>query len=131
MRLNTDLNGVISLKACQTKNKKSEKKIIWNVHHISLSDAQKLKLLTVYRKENRLIDCLQRMGAPQKPLLQQTMKHTWIVKAASYVTIGFQDDRNNNYVKNMLEFNHRNIINIKLYLNFEVYLCGNLNVNFD
>lgn len=136
VRSNSDLNAVVTTVA-QEKPQITLNKIIWKVPHISLSDTQKLKFLQYIERGRDLPIAFRCWELHEYPLLQQTMMHTWSVKAASqlekprFIIIAFQTNRKNLNSSNMSEFDHCNITNMKVYLNSEVYPYDNLNLNFD
>lgn len=136
IRSNSDLNAVFSTVA-QEKPKITINKMIWKVPHISLSDTQKLKFLQYIETGRDLPIAFRNWELHEYPLLQQTMTHTWAVKAASqlekprFIIIGFQTNRKNHISTDMSEFDHCNITNMKVYLNSEVYPYDNLNLNFN
>lgn len=136
IRSSTDMNAAFSSKP-EEKPKVVINKIIWKVPHISLSDAQKLKFLKYIERGSELPIAFRSWELHEYPLVAQAMSHSWTVKAASqlekprYIIVGFQTNRKGNVVKNMAEFDHCNLTNMKVYLNSEVFPYDNLNINFD
>lgn len=98
IRSNSDLNAVFNSND-QEKPKIIINKIIWKVPHISLSDSQKIKFLQYIERGQDLPIAFRSWELHELPLLQQTMTHTWAVKAASQlekpriVIVGFQTNR--------------------------------------
>ncbi|KMQ84574.1 hypothetical protein RF55_17527 [Lasius niger] len=71
------------------------------------------------------------------PLLHNTIKHSWTVKAASqlekprYVIFALQTGRKNAMSKEIAIFDNCQLTNVKLYLNSEVYSYDDMNLDFD
>ncbi|XP_044575160.1 uncharacterized protein LOC123258968 [Cotesia glomerata] len=69
------------------------------------------------------------------PLLPATTNHIWTIKTTNqlekprFVILGFQTARKNQSNQNASEFDHCSITDIKLFLNYQSYPYGNLNLN--
>lgn len=69
------------------------------------------------------------------PLLPTSQMQTWTIKTSSqfekprHVILAFQTNRKYQDDKNMSQFDHCNISNVKLFLNSENYPYENLNLN--
>lgn len=136
IRSSSDNNAVISSKVNE-KLKIELHKILWRIPHIQVADTEKLRLLKYIEKGRDLELAFRSWELHELPVLQKTTKHTWNVKASSqlekprFVIVAFQTDRKNNVNKNMSQFDHCNLTNIKLYLNSEMYPYDNVIFNFD
>ena len=71
------------------------------------------------------------------PLLPKTSSHVWTVKTSTqleksrFVILGFQTNRKSNTSRSSSYFDHCNLTNVKLFLNYKCYPYGNLNLNID
>lgn len=136
IRSNSDHNAIINSVTTET-NKVEIEKIMWKMPHISVADAERLKLLSLLEQGSELEIGFRNWELYEYPLLQNTQSHTWTVKSATqlekprYVIIGFQTNRKNKLSVNSSKFDHCNLTNIKLYLNSEIFPYDNLNLNFD
>lgn len=136
IRSSTDINAVISTKVGE-KPKIVLYKLFWRIPHVQVADNEKLQLFKYIEKGRDLELAFRSWELHELPVLQQTTKHTWNVKASSqlekprYIIVAFHTNRKNNVEKNMSQFNHCNLTNIKLYLNSEMYPYDHLNFNFE
>ncbi len=134
VRSNSDLN------AFQSDQKETYKlklnKVLWKMPHITVSDYQKLKLFKQFESNKDLTIAFRKWELHEHPQLQQSKVHTWAVKSSSqlekprFIIIGFQTDLKNKQEKNMSTFNHCNLVNLKVYLNSEMFPYDNLNLDF-
>ncbi|XP_029679992.1 uncharacterized protein LOC115245705 [Formica exsecta] len=81
--------------------------------------------------------CFRSWDLYEFPLLHNTSKHSWTVKAASqlekprYVIYALQTGRKNAVSKDITTFDDCKLTNVKLYLNSEFYPYDDLNLDFD
>ncbi|XP_074025817.1 uncharacterized protein isoform X1 [Leptinotarsa decemlineata] len=135
IRTSSDVNSVISTKDNE-KPKVNLTKILWRIPHVQVSDTEKLRLLKYIEKGRDLEIAFRSWELHEYPLLQQTMTHSWNVKASNqlekprFIIVAFQTQRKNQIKKNISHFDHCNITNIKLHLNSDVYPYDNMNLNF-
>lgn len=136
IRSNSDTNAIIN----STENESVKvvlNKILWKMPHISVSDVERLKLVDYVARNKELEVPFRGWELHEYPLLQETQRHTWNIKTATqlekprFVIVGFHTDRKNKLKKNFSHFDHCNLINMKLYLNSEMFPYDNLNINFD
>lgn len=111
-------------------------KLQWKMPHVTVADDEKIKILKTIQS-NRLIKAsFRNWEIYEYPILPLSNKHAWTVKTVSqlekprYVIVGFQTARKNKNDKNMSEFDHCSMTNMKLFLNSECYPYDNLNLNF-
>lgn len=111
-------------------------KIQWRVPHVSVSDAEKLRLLQIVDKQLDVPLHYRTWELYEYPVLPQNDKQIWSVKASSqlntprYVMIAFQTNRNDRITADKSRFDHCGLSDLKVYLNSECYPYESLNVNF-
>lgn len=112
-------------------------KIQWRIPHVSVSDAEKLKLLKVLDRQQPIQLHYRSWELYEYPVLPTTNNHIWSVKASTslntprYIIVAFQTNRNNQITADKSRYNHCNLSDLKVYLNSECYPYENLNVNFN
>ncbi|XP_029675232.1 uncharacterized protein LOC115242831 [Formica exsecta] len=112
-------------------------KIQWRMSHVILSEVNKLSLLRALESGRYLNMSFRSWDLYEFPLLHNTTKHSWTVKAASqlekprYVIFALQTGRKNAVSKDITTFDDCKLTNVKLYLNSEFYLYDDLNLDFD
>lgn len=135
LRANTNLNALL-LNTGEYVQDIQITKIVWRVPHIKVSDRERVNLLSHLDKNRSLNLMFRNWDLYEYPLLPQTLKHSWSIKTASqiekprYVILGLQTNRKNKVDKDMSQFDHCNIRNVKVFLNSTYYPYENLNVNF-
>lgn len=133
----SDTNSVVTSKAEEKTPNISIGKITWKIEHVKVDDEAKLKLLNYVEHGRDLTIAFRGWELHEYPLLQQTMQHTWNVKAVNqlekprFLIFGLQTNRKNKLEKDVSHFDHCNLTNFKAYLNSEIYPYDNLNVNFN
>lgn len=111
-------------------------KIQWRIPHVSVSDAEKLKLLKVLDRQQPIYLHFRSWDLYEYPVLPTTSNHIWSVKSSSslntprYIIVAFQTNRNNRIAVDKSRYDHCNLSDLKVYLNSESYPYENLNVNF-
>lgn len=111
--------------------------IQWRMPHIILSEVNKLSLLRALESGRYLNMSFRSWDLYEFPLLHNTTKHSWTVKAASqlekprYVIFALQTGRKNAVSKDITTFDDCKLTNVKLYLNSEFYPYDDLNLDFD
>lgn len=111
-------------------------KIQWRIPHVSVSDAEKLKLLKVLDRQQPIPLQYRSWELYEYPTLPTTSNHIWSVKASSslntprYIIVAFQTNRHNRIQADKSRYDHCNLSDLKVYLNSECYPYENLNVNF-
>lgn len=112
-------------------------KIQWRMPHVILSEVNKLSLLRALESGRYLNMSFRSWDLYEFPLLHNTTKHSWTVKAASqlekprYVIFALQTGRKNAVSKDITTFDDCKLTNVKLYLNSEFYPYDDLNLDFD
>lgn len=112
-------------------------KIQWRMPHVILNEINKLSLLRALESGRYLNMSFRSWDLYEFPLLHNTTKHSWTVKAASqlekprYVIFALQTGRKNAVSKEITIFDNCQLTNVKLYLNSEVYPYDDLNLDFD
>lgn len=140
IRSNTDDDAVISTTAAAVADEKIKitlDKIYWKVPHITAGLAQELSL-TKYIDKN--IDTQVAFRSRQLHIisgLNQVTQHSHAIATSTklqtprQVIVGFHTDRAGNPKKNMSEFDHCNIKNLRVYLNTERRPYDNQNTDFE
>lgn len=133
LRSRNDVNALVGDNNISTIN---INKVQWHVPHVSVSDAQKLRLLRIIDKQLDVPLNYRTWELFEYPVLPTNDKHIWSVKASSqlntprFVVIAFQTDRNNRIQADKSRFDHCELSDLKVYLNSECYPYESLNVNF-
>ena len=66
------------------------------------------------------------------PTLPTSTRHVWMVKTSTrFVILGFQTNSQNQNSANASLSDHCNLREVKLFLNSQYYLYGNLNIDID
>ncbi|KAJ8915578.1 hypothetical protein NQ315_012463 [Exocentrus adspersus] len=133
---NSDTNAIINSTENESVNVVLNK-ILWKMPRISVSNVERLKLVGYVARNVELEAAFRGWKLHEYPLLQETQRHTWNIKTATqlekprFVIVGFHTDRKNKSNRNFSHFDHFNLINMKLYLNSEMFPYDNLNINFE
>ncbi|KAL6416448.1 hypothetical protein ACFW04_013464 [Cataglyphis niger] len=112
-------------------------KIQWRMPHVVLNNINKLALLRTLDSGRYLSVAFRSWDLYEFPLLQNTTKHSWAVKAATqlekprYVIFALQSGRKNVLPQVPSIFDNCKLTNVKLYLNSDFYLYDDMNLNFE
>ncbi|CAG9823949.1 unnamed protein product [Phaedon cochleariae] len=115
-------------------------KIEWKIRHVAPSDEQELKLLNrLNRSTTARVKIAYRMwDLYELPTIRETASDIWAVKTTNslerprFIIIGFQNSSNtDDRSKDVTQFTHEGVNNIRLYLNSEVYPYERWNLDFD
>ena len=112
-------------------------KIQWRMPRVTLSEINKLSLLRTLESGKFLSMCFRSWDLYEFPLLQNTTKHSWAVKAATqlekprYVIFALQTGRKNVVSENATQFDACKLTNVKLYLNSDFYPYDDMNLDFE
>src|SRR5699024_1410973 len=135
IRSNTDINAVINPDNPDQKVKIDLHKIFWKMPHISVADAERIRLMDTLSSGRELEIPFRSREFHEYPLLPQTQRHTWPIKTSvekpQYIFFALQTDRKNQIAKDYSQFDHCHLTNVKVYLNDEMYPYDNLNLNFN
>ena len=105
------------------------------VRHVYPNDILKLTLLEDIASNKPIFIPFRSWEIHELPGLRKTKKDVWSVKSMSerarYVIVFFQKDRKDNPKSDITIFDNLDIVDVKLYLNSEVYPYESLNLNFD
>lgn len=135
LRSNTNINAV-KLNTNEILEDISISKIVWRMPHIKLSDRERIQFLRYLEKDRFIKLAFRNWDLYEYPLLPRTTKHTWSIKTTSqlekprFVIIGLQTARKNVGAKDMSQFDHCNLRDIKLFLNSTYYPYESLNIKF-
>lgn len=135
LRSNTNLNA-IKLNANQVLQNLSINNIVWRVPHIKVSDRERINLLKYLEKDKAINLAYRNWDLYEYPLLPQTTKHTWSIKTTSqtekprFVIIGLQTRRKNVTTRDMSQFDHCHLRNVKVFLNSTYFPYESLNSKF-
>ncbi|XP_032673068.1 uncharacterized protein LOC116844971 [Odontomachus brunneus] len=133
----SDANCFVTDQEQQHQPKITLFKVQWRMPHIVLKDVNKLSLLRTLDSDRYLSMAFRSWDLYEYPLLQSTTKHSWAVKAATqlekprYVVFALQNNRKNMLNKDASVFDHCDLTNVKLFLNFEFYPYNDMNLNFE
>ncbi|XP_044005555.1 uncharacterized protein LOC122850479 [Aphidius gifuensis] len=112
-------------------------KIEWLVPYVMLSNRNKIDIMKYIQKDPVISIGFRSWDLYEYPLLPQTTHHIWTVKTATqlekprYVILGFQSNKKKNWLKDVTQFDHCKITNVKLYLNSQIFPYGNLNLDIE
>ncbi|XP_031639727.1 uncharacterized protein LOC116351727 [Contarinia nasturtii] len=109
-------------------------KIHWKIPHIKLSDEGRLLTLKSIERDDSIPMAYRSWDLYDLPVVPQARRNIWKVKTTTqltkprFVVVAFQTITDP--CKNVSEFSHCNISDVKLYLNDERYPYDNLNTSF-
>lgn len=112
-------------------------KIQWKMPHVMLNDVAKLSLLKALNSEKYFSMSFRSWELYELPLLPQTTKHSWTLKASNqmekprYLVHAFQTERKNNMMRNTSHFDACKFTNAKLFLNALSYPYDDINADHD
>lgn len=135
LRSNTDANA-LKLNSNEQLENIEISKIVWRVPHVKVSDKERLSLLKYLEKDRSIFIPFRNWDLYEYPLLPQTTKQSWAVKTSSqlekprFVVVGLQTLRKNNLMKDMSQFDHCNVRDVKVFLNSNYFPYENLNIKF-
>lgn len=135
IRSRSDVNGIHGDNLL--KPKVELYKVQWKMPHVCLEELNKLTLLRILESGQSIPMSFRTWDLYEYPLLQETTKHSWTVKAASYmekprfVIFALQTDRKNKLFGRATTFDHCNITNARLFLNSEMYPYDDMNIDFE
>lgn len=136
IRSRIDLNA-IGGETDNLKPKVNFRKIQWKIPHVTLEELTKLSILRILESGRALNMSFRSWDLYEYPLLQQTTKHSWTVKASSYmekpryVIFALQTNRKNKLTTKMTRFDNCLLTNVRLYLNSEMYPYDDMNLDFN
>jgi hypothetical protein len=136
VRAGTDRNAVVSTFGDTEASEVAITKMSWVIPSVGVNDRARVSLLNVINKDKPIVMPFRSWAYHENPAVPQTTEFTWNITSASplerprYVLIGFQTNRKNRYAANSNQFDHVNIVNLKLFLNTELYPYNNLNLDF-
>jgi hypothetical protein len=111
-------------------------KLNWRMPYVDVSDSTRLQLLRRLQDDKPIELGFRSWQACEKPLNTNTNKIEWQVQTSThmerprYVLLALQTGRRNVATKDIFEFDHCKIRNVKVYLNETSYPYDNLNLNF-
>lgn len=111
-------------------------KIQWRIPHVTVADAEKLKLMQIINKKQNIQLNFRTWELYECPTLPETDKHIWSVKTSSqlhtprFIIVALQTNKNNVITADKSRFDHCQLSDLKVFLNSECYPYENLNVNF-
>ncbi|XP_018561376.1 uncharacterized protein LOC111691840 [Anoplophora glabripennis] len=136
IRGSTDTNAIVGVAGDDEGLRVQLQSVSWKVPHVSVADAERLKLLKYIDRNVELAVPFRSWELHEYPLLTETRTHTWSIKTSSqlekprFIIFGFQVARKNKIDKAMSQFDHCNLTNFKVFLNSDSYPYDNLNVDF-
>ena len=143
IRASNDLDGVYFKDDLEIKVTKKEEpmvvfdKIQWKIPHILVDIPQQLALTKILESNKDLLIGFRSWEIVEYSSLPETTRHTWPVKttnkleSARHVIVAFQENRKEDVVKDMSQFDNVKLTNIRVFLNSERYPYHDLYLNFD
>lgn len=135
LRSNTNLNAV-KLDINDVLDDLTINKIVWRVPHVKVSDRERINLLRFLEKDKAISLAFRNWDLYEYPLLPRSTKHTWSIKTSSqtekprFIIIGLQTDRKNKATKDMSQFDHCQLRDVKVFLNSTYFPYESLNTKF-
>lgn len=132
-RANTDVNAVYQ--TADEPFKITLRKIDWLIPYIKVSDTQKIHLLNYIAKDPAISMAFRTWELFEFPLVPQTPNNVWAVKTSTqlekprFIILAFQTDRKNSKTKNISQFDHCQVRDVKVFLNSQAYPYGSLNLD--
>jgi len=111
-------------------------KIIWKLPFVRLGDASRLRLYNMLQSKKIIYLSFRSFELMEYPVLPATPNQVWSVRTMTslerprYVIVGFQTERKNTAEACASNFDHCNLVDVKLFLNEEVYPYENLDLDF-
>ena len=109
----------------------------WRVPHVTLSDAERLKLMKQANSNQFLPIAFRRWETQEIPKVLEVTSNTITLKTASslekprYLIVAFQTGRRSAFAKDNAKFDHCKLTNLKVFLNDQVYPYSDINVDFE
>lgn len=134
IRAKTDENSV---KTALARYKFNIKKINWKVPHITLNDAERLKLYETIQSDLSIQISFRSWELYEFPNVPQSTSNIWRVKTSNqlekprFVIFALQTNKLYNLRENPSEFSTCRLNNVKVHLNSQVFPYENLHVSFD
>ncbi|KAJ8912713.1 hypothetical protein NQ315_012267 [Exocentrus adspersus] len=135
IRSSTDMNAIVTTNVHEKAHVELYK-VMWRMPHVQVADIEKLRLLKYIENGRDLEIAFRSWELHEYPVLQQTTRHTWNVKATNqlekprFVILALQTDRKGINTKNSSHFDHCDLRSVKLYLNSDTYPYDNLIFDF-
>ncbi|KAJ8913392.1 hypothetical protein NQ315_008785 [Exocentrus adspersus] len=135
IRSSTDMNAIVTTNVHEKAHVELYK-VMWRMPHVQVADIEKLRLLKYIENGRDLEIAFRSWELHEYPVLQQTTRHTWNVKATNqlekprFVILPLQTDRKGINTKNSSHFDHCDLRSVKLYLNSDTYPYDNLIFDF-
>lgn len=111
-------------------------RIQWKVPHVHLTDSLKLKLFKSINENDTMKIAFRNWDLYEYPALPTSDHHIWNVKTTSqvekprYIIVALQTNKRNQFKENPTYFDHCDVINLKAYLNSDVYPYEDQNISF-
>ncbi|XP_072400839.1 uncharacterized protein [Diabrotica undecimpunctata] len=112
-------------------------KLSWHVPHVTPSISQQIILNKILNSNNELPIKFRSWELIEYPALPNSTRHTWPVKTSTklesprHVIIALQHGRKGNLLKDLSQFDHLNLRNIRVFLNSNRYPYNDLELDFD
>ncbi|XP_050063263.1 uncharacterized protein LOC126552595 [Aphis gossypii] len=130
-RSSTDLDALRMTQTGTPENVEKNKKItielikvIWKMPIIRVNDKEKLKLLKVIDSRKTLSCAFRTWDLCEYPVLPRNTSHSWTIKSSSliekprFILFGLQTDRKKNIENDAGRFDHCQLKNLKVHLNY-------------
>lgn len=137
IRAKSNDNTVITQQTATADYKLNITKITWKVPHITLSDAERLKLYQTIQSSLPIQICFRSWDLYEYPNVPKSTHNVWRVKTATqlekprFIIFALQTNKINTNKGNPSEFDHCKLTNLKVHLNSEIFPYDNLNISFD
>jgi hypothetical protein len=138
-RSRKDANAILQFpNSAETNDPRIEiNSVSWRIHHVSLSDRERLRLLDFVNRGETVVMPFRNWELCEYPQLPQTTEQTWAIKTMSqlekprFVILAFQTDRKDMLKNDSSVFDHNNLTDVKLYLNSTSFPYNDLNLDFE
>lgn len=136
IRNNNDVDAVIGENDTE-KPKVAIEKVVWRMPHVSVGLSEQLSLTKLINKNIDILLPFRSWELVEYPTLNETKSHTWPVKTTTkletprHAIFALQTDRKGKILKDMSQFDHCDLYNIRLFLNSERYPYNDLYLNFN
>ncbi|XP_066600074.1 uncharacterized protein [Prorops nasuta] len=135
IRARNDINSIFSSNKF-TDSRIELCRVQWRIPHVTLNEFTKLQFLRIIEQNKNLTIAFRSWELYEYPLLPETQRHTWAVKAATqlekpkYVILAFRRNKKNDQYSDVLKFSDCDVRDVKVYLNSEFYLYDRLDTDF-
>ncbi|XP_066585606.1 uncharacterized protein [Prorops nasuta] len=135
IRARNDINSIFSSNKF-TDSRFELYRVQWRIPHETLNEFTKLQFLRIIEQNKNLTMAFRSWELYEYPLLPETQRHTWAVKAATqlekprYVILAFRRNKKIDQYSDVLKFSDCDVRDVKVNLNSEFYPYERLDTDF-